>query len=178
MFPTDIFFGEDTYFHRLALLHARHISYIPQPLYYYRQGRSGSQSFSTTRHNLSYILNCQKLYAAAKSLNLTSLFPWLNHLVLSLGAWGYERIAPEYRDEYYQQFSQFVSQLPTPFPIAYPTCKHTSLLIQARYFLLRILHPLLYRSLKKNRRLCFNTVMQLRMFFQTLPQKLSCFLRG
>ena len=177
-FPTDIFFGEDTYFHRLALLHAQHISYIPQPLYYYRQGRNGSQSFSTARHNLSFILNCQKLYAAAKALNLTSLNPWMNHLVLSLGAWGYERIAPEYRDEYYQRFSKLISQLPTPFPIAYPNCKHTGLMIQARYLLLRILHPLLYRSLKKNRRLCFNIVMQLRIFFQTFPQKLSYFLRG
>ena len=168
-FPLDISFGEDTYFHRLALLHAQNVVYIPEPLYYYRQGRNGSQTCSSDRRNLSFLLNCQKLYRVAESLRLQKLLPWLNHLTLSLGALGYERIAPAHRDEYYRQFVQLIQTRPVPFPIAYPNYQNTGLLIKARYKALRLLHPLLYRALKKDRGIFFNCIMWLRVFLQSLP---------
>lgn len=166
VFPDDIFFGEDTYFHRNALYAANNIAYIKEPLYYYRQGRIGAQTTLTDIRNMSFIKNCENLYKIASKYNLESSNSWLNHLTLSLCATGYERIAKEYKDEYYTNTVNLIKSLDERFIISYPDCKNAALSVKMRYFILRLLHPLQYLALKNNYRFLFDSIIQLRIIIQ------------
>ena len=169
IFPKDICFGEDTYFHRIALLHAKNIFYLKEPLYFYLQNRKGGQTTLKDRRNLSFILNCEKLHGEINKLNLEKIYPWFNHLVLSLCSLGYERISKEYQDEYYLGFRNLIDKFKKPFKLSYPDCKNCNFMIKARYAVLKFLHPMLYFGLKTNSRFIFNLAIYLRLFFQNLP---------
>ena len=51
-FPDDITFGEDTYFHRIALMRANIVAYLKEPLYFYRQNRPNAQITLKDKQNL------------------------------------------------------------------------------------------------------------------------------
>jgi len=173
IFPKDIEFGEDTYFHRLALIKAKNIEYIKDSLYFYRQGRKGAQTTLVDKRNLSFIKNCEKLY---QHIDI-ELYPYMNHLCLSLCSLGYERIEKKYKDEYYENFINLIKSAPKPFKIAFPSYKNCSFIVKARYIVLKILHPLLYFSLDNNCRILFDFTINSRIFFQKLPAVIKSVLK-
>ena len=164
-FPTDISFGEDTFFHRCALFAAKNVVYISEPLYFYRQERKNAQTTLTDKRNMSFIKNCEKLYCLADEKTL----PWLNHLTLSLCACGYERIAKEYKQEYFEKFKNLVNRRET-FKILYPDCSGAGLMINLRYLSLKILHPVMYYALRNNNKLLFDCVINIRIILQNLSK--------
>lgn len=172
-FPEDILFGEDTYFHRCALLATKNICYIPEPLYYYRQGRKGAQTTLSDRRNLSYITNCRKLYD--KITNEKDL-EYCNHLTLSFCAFGYERIDSQHKNEYFEKFSELINSRNT-FKVAFPKGNSSSILFNLRYTVLRILHPIMYFSLKHQNKFLFDCVIQTRILIENLQIFIKNFIK-
>lgn len=165
IFPYDIDFGEDIFFHKKALIFAKKVSYIRDVLYYYRQERKGAQTTKKDKRNLSFIKICSKLYELANE----NQSKWLNHLTLSLCACGYERIEKEYQKEYFEEFRKLI--LNKPFIINYPDYKNADLKTKFRYIILKILHPILYESLKGNNKFLFDLTIKTRIFLQEISKK-------
>lgn len=173
VFPDDITFGEDTYFHRIALMHANFIEYLKDPLYYYRQNRPNAQTTLKDKRNMSFLFNCENLYTEAENLELKELYPYLNHLTLSLCSTGYERIDNEFKKEYFSNFVKLIHKIKKPFKISFPNYKNTSFVIKARYIMLKFLHPILYFSLNINSKCLFDFIINLRELFQDIQKILK-----
>lgn len=172
-FPNDIDFGEDTYFHRIALMHANIIEYVTEPLYFYRQNRPGAQTTLKDKRNMAFLTNCEKLYEEAKKLEINGLYPYLNHLILSLCSTGYERIDNEYKNEYFSKFVSLIHKIDKPFKISFPDYKNTGFVIKARYIMLKILHPILYLSLNIKNKMLFDFIINLRELLQSIQKLLK-----
>ncbi len=172
VFPNDIEFGEDIYFHKSALLYSKNISYIPEELYFYRQERLGAQTTLNDKRNMSFLKICQKLYDYADNNNLNMLYPWLNHLTLSLCSLGYERIDKKWKKEYYNNFKEIINSRPKPYRINYPNYKKAGYINKSRYSLLKMLHPILYFSLRNNNKILFDSIINIRILLQNIQRKL------
>lgn len=163
-------FGEDVFFYWTALISSRKISALPQMFYHYRRNRPGSQVFCRDRRIFAYFKTMEGIDKFISERGHAELVPWINHLKLSYLTWGAERLEPSLQREYFDEFQDFLkrSGVDANAPIAYPPLDG-GLMYNARYLLLRLLHPLTLRAVLKGNFGRFCRVVAFRRFLSSLP---------
>lgn len=172
-FDAAMAFGEDCYFYFTAMASAERIAAIGDILYHYRRNRPGSQVVSGDRRVFAYFTVLEGAARFAAEHGMRELEPWINHLCLSYPAWGFERLQPELREEYFGCYRSFLRDagISSASPIAYPPLGG-GMMRDLRYLLLRILHPLTRRAILRNHYAAFCRIVAVRRFLAELPLKL------
>ena len=178
-FDPAMAFGEDCYFYFTAMASAEKFAAIGDRLYHYRRNRPGSQVASGDRRVFAYFTVLEGVARFAATQGMPELEPWINHLRLSYPAWGFERLQPELREEYFSCYRKFLldAGVDAASPIAYPSLGG-GLVRDLRYILLRIVHPLTRRAISNNDFAAFRRIVAVRRFLAELPLKLKRRRRG
>ncbi len=173
-FKEEMIFGEDVFFYWRALLAANKIIASPEQLYHYRRNRPGSQVSSTDRRIFAYFNTMSGIDRFAKDQGFTELIPWINHLKLSYLSWGFERLAPEFQQEYFAQYRQFLLTTGTTInsPVKFPPFSGC-FMYDLRYMVLRILHSVTLKAIISGNFKRFKHITALRRFLAALPFKLK-----
>lgn len=173
-FKNEMTFGEDVFFYWTALMSAAKIIALPKCFYHYRRNRPGSQVNSHDRRIFAYFKTMYRIDEFVKENNLPELMPWINHLKLSYLAWGFERLSPEFHQEYFEQYQQFLSDtgMKIGSPVKFPPLSGV-LMYDIRYLILRILHPLMLKAIVKGNFSTFKKITALRHFLSELPLKFA-----
>ncbi|MBO7328446.1 MAG: glycosyltransferase [Lentisphaeria bacterium] len=169
-FKEEMTFGEDVFFYWRALIAANKIIASPEYLYHYRRNRPGSQVASTDRRIFAYFKTISGIDRFVKEQGHTELIPWVNHLKLSFLSWGFERLNPEFHQEYFEQYRRFLVDSGTGInsPLSFPPLSG-NIMYDLRYMVLRILHPLTLRAVLNGSLSGFLKIIKLRKFLSGLP---------
>ena len=172
-FDPAMAFGEDCYFYFTAMASAGGFAAIGDRLYHYRRNRPGSQVVSGDRRVFAYFTVLAEAARFAAERGMKELEPWINHLRLSYPAWGFERLQPELREEYFACYRKFLldAGVSADSPVAYPPMGG-GLVRDLRYLLLRILHPLTRRAILNDDFAAFCRIVAMRRFLAELPLEL------
>ncbi len=169
-FKDEMTFGEDVFFYWRALIAANKIIALPDHLYHYRRNRPGSQVASTDRRIFAYFKTISCIDLFVKEKNHAELIPWVNHLKLSYLSWGFERLNPEFYQEYFDQYCKFLTDtgMDINSPVSFPPFSG-NIMYDLRYLVLRILHPLTLRTVLTGNFSGFMKIIKLRKFLSGLP---------
>lgn len=182
-FDTDIYFWEDTMFHRKALFCSKTVVYIPDILYFYRKNRKGAQSTLKDRRNFSAFIICDKLFDLIYSKNLLTIVPWMKHLLINLLCFGYEMIENKFKKEYFDMFYDYLNKydINKKTKILFPKniCFNKMPLLYLRYLILKFLHPMTINFILNRNKIMFDFIIKIRMLLQSLYFNFSkLFLKG
>ena len=122
----------------------------------------------------SCIISVDQFEKFAMERGLDYLQPWINHLKISFPCFGYGRIRPEYRGEYFDRFRAYLleSGLDEHAPIAQGP-EGGGLPHRMRYLILKYLHPVTVRALLRNNRKTFDRIIALREYLARMPLRLQ-----
>lgn len=169
-FDERMLFGEDVYFYWRSLCASQKMVAMDDRLYYYRMLREGSQTKSSDRRLFAYFVSCSQFGDFVKNHQLETLVPWYNHLVISFLCFGYSRLEPALKQEYFEKFKEFLLERgitkKSQIAVAQAPC---GVLYKLRYCVLKHLHPLTLKAVLSQNRLLFDGIIAFREFLGKTP---------
>ena len=175
-FDPSMIFGEDVFFYWTALISSKKTIAVPDCFYHYRRNRPGSQVNCRDKRIFAYFCTMDGIDHFIEQNKLHHLIPWINHLRLSYPAWGFERLQDDLKKEYFQAYHTHLikSGMTMRSPIAFPPYSG-GVIRSMRYLFLRILHPVMLRSILHKNYGLFQFIILLRKNLAMLPFRLKKF---
>lgn len=169
-FDSSMTFGEDVFFYCTAVICSKKIIAIPDRFYHYRRNRPGSQVNCSDKRIFAYFNTIKGLDDFIAARQLDHLTPWINHLRLSYPSWGFERLQNNLKKDFFETYHNHLNDCGMTIysPVAFPPWGG-GLVRNMRYLTLRILHPLLLRSILRKQYTLFKFIVSLRKNLARLP---------
>lgn len=176
-FSEKLLMAEDVPVFWKSYLVAQKIVLINEALYHYRNQRLGQQVSIRDRRLFSFFDLFDEITEFMTSNGICDFEPWLLHLKLSRFCYGYEKISPDLRSEFFAAICNALSDIPKGARIAAgPLCGKGS--ERLRFLLLRVLHPLALSAVKHGSELAFAKIISFREKLGALPRQLGKLLPG
>ena len=158
-----------------SYLAARKIVLIGDVLYHYRNQRAGQQVGIRDRRIFSFFTLFDEVEEFLRRNRIDGFDPWLLNLKLSRFCYGYEKADPELRSEFFAAICDALAGTPRNAKIASgPLCGGGP--ERLRFFLLRFLHPLALRAVRRRDERAFARIIALREHLGALPRRLRALL--
>lgn len=170
-FSENLRMAEDVPVFWKSYLVAKKITLISDILYHYRNQRIGQQVGIKDRRVFSFFSLFDEMAEFIDSNKIIGFEPYILHLKLSRFCYGYEKISQEHRSDFFNTICNALSMVPDNARIAPgPLCGSGS--ERMRFLMLRLLHPLVLRAIKRRNEHNFARIISLREKLGNLPRRL------
>lgn len=177
-FYPEMTLGDDCFFYWTALISARKMAVIPDRLYHYRFGRMDSITTKKSSKALGALIALTRLGDILTEQEKTEMMPFFLHLMLSYSCYAAERLPDDCRTEFFEKLRDMLIKfhITEKSLIAMPGSSG-GLVRELRYFILRLIHPLVRNAVLKNREELFFRIVHFREFLQNFSIKMQSILK-